>query len=77
MDCYGTTQNLPTEKRKFGLLCNHNTREKNAGRGIKLHAFLICVLNGKSGTLHHPNFHPDILLFRSAGMLKLHCTQNT
>jgi len=46
MDCYGATQNLPTKKRKFGLLCNHNTRAENAGREIKLHAFLIWVLNG-------------------------------
>jgi hypothetical protein len=47
MDCYGTTQNLPTEKRKFGLLCNHYTKEENVGHGIKLHAFYIWVLNGK------------------------------
>jgi hypothetical protein len=46
MDFYGTTQNLPTEKCKFGLLCNHSTKKEIVGNGIKLHAFYIWMLNG-------------------------------
>jgi hypothetical protein len=46
MDCYETTQNLPTEKRKFGLMCNQSTKEEVVGHGIELRAFYTWVLNG-------------------------------